>query len=109
MGVSQGNFAAGPAGLQLVAWALVNGATGAMVKGSGFASTSRGSVGSYTLTFTAARANTNYFVESSVNGSPTYPGWTFGAGAKAVGSFPFFTTDGSTFADPPHFHVAVYE
>lgn len=54
MGLSAGNSSSGPFGLQLRAWGLFNGATGALISGSGVTSTSRASVGSYSFVLTSA-------------------------------------------------------
>lgn len=107
MGVSQGNFSAGPVGLTLVGWALFTGA-GVLVKSSGISGVVRNSAGVYTVTFTAARANTNYKMDVSIDTSTTYTGWSYGVG-KATANCTISCTDGSIYTDPIHVHVAVYE
>ena len=88
MALSQGNVSLGPTGLTLLAWAVINGDTGAIIKGSNIsAATHTGGTGLYAVTFTAAVPNANYIVTSE-------PSTRAGATAKASHSINTLTTAG---------------
>lgn len=69
MPLSQGNFSAGPVGIELKAWALVNPATGAIVSGIGFDSVTRTSAGIWAFALTNALPHSQYIVKSQLNQS----------------------------------------
>lgn len=113
-GVSQGNFSAGPVGLKLVAWAMVDN-TGALIKGQGIASASRTAAGQFSVTYTAARA-TNRAIPVITQQSGSFP-YSNQMPHDAVATC---TTAGATvyfyqsspvpgFYDPLMWHIAVYE
>lgn len=54
MAISQGNTSSGPYGLNLSAWALIDGAAGTNLKSQGVASTTRVSTGLYRATLNSA-------------------------------------------------------
>jgi hypothetical protein len=109
MAVSQGNFSSGPVGLTLVAWVLFRGATGAVVASSGISGVSRTAAGTYTVTFTSARPNTDYLPVVTLDQPHTSTQFCPGTGAKAVGSFGItMNSEGYPAADASMVHVAVY-
>lgn len=110
MPVSQGNFSAGPVGLSLVAWVMFRGATGAVVASSGISSVARASAGTYTVTFTTVRPNTDYLTIVTGEAQTVFPAdpWSFSAGSKGSANFAAFAHNGSVAADPSIMHVAIY-
>lgn len=72
MPMSQGNVFSGPVGLQCKAWAVFAGATGVISKSENIASIVRTDVGTYTVTFTTAMPNTQYFLKGKINASDAY-------------------------------------
>lgn len=55
-------FAAGGGDFPIVAWCIFNGTNGTIIAGKNIASVVRNAAGDYTISFSAARPNTNYAV-----------------------------------------------
>ncbi len=106
-GTSGQTFGALP-GLQLRAWVLFAGATGAVVKQSGVSSVTRSSPGAYAVNLASAMPDTNIIgdLQSSqpvVNGSPIF--MTYSATVSVV---TVSTYVGVTATDFPMVYLAVY-
>lgn len=104
---SSGTFSGAVPGLSLRAWALVDGASGSLLRGFNVSASVRNSVGNYTLTLAAAMANTQVMLKLEAeagNGYPVVPV----AGALAVGSVPFTTRNNGALVDPGRFWLGVY-
>lgn len=108
MGVSQGNFSAAPAGLNLVAWAFLKGSDGSIIKSSGIASSTRSGLGTYDLTLTVPRANTNYLVivQQTNTGGPVLQAG-YATSVSAFTAKTYFAPNTSSNAEV--LSVAVYE
>lgn len=107
MGLAQGNVGSGPEGLQLVAWAVMDGA--GLVRQSGFSAATRASTGTFNFTFNAARASARYFVQTRLELSAAVPTPFVNTTAKTTAGLSVVTTSGGSAADIGAIHVAVYE
>lgn len=95
-------------GLNLVAWALINGTTGALIKGAGV-TTSRVSAGIYRLTFTTARSDTNYLITGYTDDLAGPSPHQIYASAKATASCDFaHSADAATNTDYAVIYAAVW-
>ena len=97
-------------GLQLRAWALVNGGAGTLIKGSNIASLLRNSAGNYTLTYAVAAPDSNavLVIKSTATNAGAFPAAAHIQGISAAG-VTYQTPIGGVTADPAGVHwVGVY-
>ena len=105
MPLSQGSASSPYVGMTLKAWAYIS-AAGALLRGFNVTSSSRGSVGVYTVTFTSAMSSTAYLVDSLNRGFNRSPM----SGIKTTGSYANYElrSDAATAADQDHY-ICFYE
>lgn len=107
MPVSQGSVSSGPFGLQLRGWALVDGATGALVSSSGVASSLRSVAGSYQITLSSATSLQAVVVARGSN-SNNSPGTNARGGMETTTQARVWTEVGGALTDCGSVHVEVW-
>lgn len=107
MGLAQGNVSSGPEGLQLVAWAVMDGS--GLVRQSGFSAATRSSAGNFSFTFNTARASARYIVQVRLDMAGNFASPTFYTNSKTTAGMLVVTASSGAPADMGTIHVAVYE
>lgn len=108
--------AAGTFDKQVVfAYAKINGATGALVKGFNVASASRDALGRYSITFTDAAADANYVIQATASKATTFVFATIyetvppTTGGCSIRTMEVLVTPAASAADCDFLHITIFE